>query len=451
MNRATRQKLFPWYYSMSRRTRQRLTGVFVISLAIHCVFLAGMGGVVVFRYFKRPPAHFKSPPPPAERIEPRKLEYKVRVEEQQKKSGRPVVTPRLTAQSVGAISLPEVKTELKPTPNKALSSLTSFGGSGIGEGLGGGTGSGGLGLGVSQVNFFGITDRGERIAFLVDVSLSMLEDEKGGIPGYEAVKTELAKMVNKLSDGTFFNVIMFGNDVDIFRPKMILASPDIKEELGKWLKPYNMDWKNGRLGNLYNNWRPFTQHQGDYYAGGIMAAGGSTRLDLALAAAFEQGADTIFILTDGVPVVGKLLQGKEKEDYDKQVEIWRKTHREHEPTQAEKKQQERAKEAWLKQIEKENADRAKRGLPPKITEAGRSWGGGPGPPGMGSWTTAEILDHLKKLQKDVYESQKRKPPRIHCVGYQTDAGPEQFLKELAYDNHGRFRRMKALVKPIVLK
>jgi hypothetical protein len=346
-----------------------------------------------------------------------------------------------------------VKTELKPTPNKAVSSLSSFGGTGIGDGLGGGTGSGGLGLGVSQVNFFGITDRGERIAFLVDVSLSMLEDEKGGIPGYEAVKNELAKMVGRLSDGTFFNVIMFGNDVDIFRPKMILASPDIKEELEKWIKPYNVDWKNGKLGNLYNNWRPFQNHQGDYYAGGTMAAGGSTRLDLALAAAFEQGADTIFILTDGVPVIGKLLQGKEKEDYDKQVEAWRKSHKERELTSIEKKQQEKAVEAWKKQMAKEDADRAKHGLAPKITEAGRGGpgGGGPSPPGAGSWTTAEILDHLKKLQKDVYESQKRKPPRIHCVGYQTDTGAEQFLKELAYNNHGRFRRVKALVKPIVAK
>src|ERR1051325_4476545 len=176
VNRRTRQKLFPWYYRLSPTAQKRLTGVFFLSLAIHCALLMSVSSVVVFHYFKRPPAQFKTPPPPSERIEPRKLEYKVRVEEQQKKSGRPIVTPRLTAQSIGSISLPEVKTELKPTPNKAISSLTSFGGSGIGDGLGGGTGSGGLGLGVSMVNFFGITDRGERIALLVDVSLSMLED-----------------------------------------------------------------------------------------------------------------------------------------------------------------------------------------------------------------------------------------------------------------------------------
>jgi hypothetical protein len=354
--------------------------------------------------------------------------------------------------------LPEVKTELKPIATKAVSSLTSFGGSGFGEGLGGGTGAGGLGLGVSQVNFFGITDRGERIAFLVDCSLSMLEDPKGGIPGYEAVKAELVKYVNRLSEGTFFNVIMFATDVDVFQPKMTLANAGAKEDLEKWIKPYNKDWKNNRLGNLYNNWRRFQDHAGDYYAGGLPASGGSTRMDLALAAAFDMGADTIFILSDGLPVVGKILTGKEKERYDKMIEEWYKTHKKQienwkGPTEKEQKAIQKAQEQWQAQIQAENDARAKKGLPPKIFEGGR---GGPGwgpppPPGPGSWTAEEIMDHLEKLQKEMYLDKKRKPPRIHCVGYLADPAAEQFLRNLASSNHGRFRKIKPLVKPIVMK
>ena len=443
ITRARRQKLFPWYYQLSHKTRQRLTGVFVLSLAIHCLVLLSLSGVVVFKYFKRPPAQFATPPPPKDRIEPRKLEYKVKVSEQQKKSGRPSATPRLTAQSLGAISLPEVKTVLKPVPTKSMSSLASFGLGGIGGGLGGGTGAGGLGLGVSQVNFFGINDRGERIAFLVDCSLSMLEDPKGGVRGYEAVKGELVKYVNRLSEGTFFNIIMFGSDVDLFKPKMTLANAAVKGEVENWVKPYNKDY--GRLGNLYNNWRP-NPNAGDYYAGGTMATGGSTRMDLALAAAFDQGADTIFILTDGAPMVGRILIGKEREKYDKMVADWYKNQRE--PSAAELKQAAQAQAAWNAQIEAETANRAKRGLPPKIVENAGSPGGRPGPPSMGYWTMSEIADHIKELREDLYNDKKRKPPRIHCVSYLADPGAESFLRELSSNNHGRFRKIKPLVKPI---
>jgi len=453
------RRLSPWLLGeipfLTHARRKLVRRVFIGSIIFHVIFLLLGGSVVVYRHYFQREAQFTAPPP-IKRIEPRKLEYKVRVEEQQKKSGRPLIQPRLSAERISEISLPDLKVEVEPVKQKlAMTTLKSFGGAGIGSGLGSGQGAGGLGLGVSVVNFFGITDKGERIAFLVDCSLSMAEDQRGGLGGYAAVKNELVKMVQKLSEGTFFNVYMFADDVDVFQPKLHLASPDKKEDLGKWIDPYNK-WTEGmrveklRTGNLYRNWRPYFDHPGDYYAGGIAAAGGSTRLDLALAAAFEQGADTIFILTDGVPVIAKLLTGKEKEQYDKMVEEWHKSHKPRKLTKAEEKQLERAQAALQKQIEKEAADRAKRGLPPKIQEQGhRGVGGGPSPPGAGSWSGDEILKHIDLLEKQYYKDKKKKPPRIHCVGYQTDPGAEQFLKDLAYSHHGRFRRIKALVRPIV--
>jgi len=53
------------------------------------------------------------------------------------------------------------------------------------------------------VSFFGINAKGERIAFIVDLSRSMVEDEKGGLDGIVVLKDELKKMVEKLNDGTF--------------------------------------------------------------------------------------------------------------------------------------------------------------------------------------------------------------------------------------------------------
>src|SRR3989344_265940 len=107
-------------------SRKPLSGIFLASLALHAAIIFAVGGVIVFKYFKKAPVQFKSPPPTVvQRIEPRKLEYKVRMQESQKKSGRPTVTPRLTAQSIGSISLPEIKTQMQPSPTKVLSNLSS--------------------------------------------------------------------------------------------------------------------------------------------------------------------------------------------------------------------------------------------------------------------------------------------------------------------------------------
>src|SRR4051812_884175 len=110
------------------KQRKPMTATFLLSLAIHGALIAGFGSIVVFQYFKRPPVQFKTPPPPQiQKIDPRKLEYKVKMQQSQKKSGRPSVSPRLTSAGVGAISLPDIKSTMAPTPNKVLSNLASFG------------------------------------------------------------------------------------------------------------------------------------------------------------------------------------------------------------------------------------------------------------------------------------------------------------------------------------
>ncbi len=116
-----------------------------------------------------------------------------------------------------------VKSNIKKTLGK------NFSLGGLGTGFGSGTGSGGLGLGTSTVSFFGIQAAGERIAFVIDLSRSMVEDDKGGLNGINVLKNELKEMVQKLNDGTFFNLIFFDDDVDIFKPKLVVAKSSTKK------------------------------------------------------------------------------------------------------------------------------------------------------------------------------------------------------------------------------
>jgi hypothetical protein len=68
--------------------------------------------------------------------------------------------------------------------------------------------------------------QGERVVFIVDSGASMVEPERGDLPGYERVKSELVAMVEQLSPGTFFNIIVFERDTDLYAPRMVVATQD---------------------------------------------------------------------------------------------------------------------------------------------------------------------------------------------------------------------------------
>jgi len=461
-------------------------GVIFLSLGLHAAIIVAIGGVVVFRYFTRPPVQFKTPPKQTvQRIEPRKLEYQVRMQEQQKKSGRPTVSARMTAQTLGSLSLPQIKTDVKPSRNDVFANVTGFGGSGLGDGLGSGTGAGGLGLGMSSVSFFGVQDRGEKIAILVDVSASMLGDDKGGAPGFQAVKTELGKVVKSLNEGTFFNVIVFAEAVDLFQEKLVLANTANKNAAVQFIEPYNQvtaesaseavkalagsggagggggaGGKGGGgagggggqqrggtqgynkalgVGTHLNNYRPSSEDM-------AMAPWGTTRLDTALCAAFEQGADAIFILTDGKPRVLKPLTDAQREENEKYRE---------ENSEA----IDQARNQKSQQLANENRTRAEKGLAPKVLEEGAGLNFRPPHP-QEPWSNQEMLAHVQKLVKMLYADKKLKPPHVHIVGYEITGGSDPkdvkertdaatFLRSLANRYQGNFRNLNSLVKPIV--
>jgi hypothetical protein len=446
------------------KRKQPILGTFSVSLAIHAAVIALLGGVVVFKVLERPPAQFKPPPPPPKttKIEPRKLQHKIKIREQQQNSGRPRVSPRLTANRVSGISLPEI--EVDPMTEPVRSNIQknigkNFSAAGLGTGFGTGTGDSGLGLGTSNVSFFGIKAAGERIAFIIDLSRSMVEDEKGGLNGINVLKTELKEMVNKLNDGTFFNLIFFDDNVDIFKPKLVVAKSATKKEADAFISPYYTEYGKELLQNysedkrewpsatrLRNYTMPMLQATGKYVAEGGHK---NSQIDSPLVAAFQMQADTIFIISDGYPIFQRALFGKELEEYERRLaeaqERWAKT-TEKERERMAKSNQEAVEKYW-KEVDAENAKRARKGLPPKVVEQG-------GPVGVGfsvgrpNLSPTQTIEYIQALAAELYGDDKKKFPKIYTVAYGADSGGEAFLSALAREFKGRFKRIRGLADPV---
>jgi hypothetical protein len=446
------------------KRKQPLLGTFSISVLIHAGVIALLGGVVVFKVLERPPAQFKPPPPPAKvtKIEPRILQHKIKIREQQQNSGRPRVSPRLTANRVAGISLPEIEVDpmAEPVKTNIQKSLgKNFSKDGLGTGFGSGTGAGGLGLGTSNVSFFGLTAKGERIAFIVDLSRSMVEDDKGGLNGITVLKTELKEMVEKLNDGTFFNLIFFDDHVDVFKPQLVIAKAGTKKEADAFISPYYAEYGKELLQNYSEDKRawPSATHLHNYSMPMLasrrkyVSDGGNknSQIDAPLVAAFQMQADTIFIISDGYPIFERALFGKELEELQKrEAEVQEKsakiTAKEREKIDKANKE---THEKYWKEVDAENAKRARRGLPPKVLEEG-------GPAGIGFFvarpnlTTSQVIEYVGALAAELYGDDKKKYPRIYTVAYGADAGGEAFLKALAQEFHGKFKRIRGLADPV---
>ncbi len=419
------------------KKRGALWGTLSLSVLIHAGVVLLLGGVVVFSVMERPPAQFRPPPPPPVRIEPQKLEHKVRLKEQQQSSGRPQVQPRLAADRVADIALPKVDTEVTEMHRKlSKDMLKNFSSAGVGTGIGTGRGRGGLGSTASSVNFFGVRATGERIAILVDVSRSMVSDEKGGLTGYDTLKAEVQQIVDKLGDGTFFNLIFFDSYVDLFKSELLLARPSSKKEAGEFIQPYFgnftpefiaecMAKKRYPNASRLKNFQAPKLEALEKYASGS----GTTRLDLALIAAFQMKADTIFVISDGQPLIARKMTEKEQQAFDKELA-------------ARSEELKARSEKHYRELTALNEKRARRGLPPKILEGGA---GGLGAPKL---TKEQILEYLRTFMIEMYGPEQKSAPRIHAVAYGADPNGEIFLRTLTKEYRGQFRKIRGLAPAI---
>lgn len=136
---------------------------------------------------------------------------------------------------------------------------------------------------VSKASFFGIRIKSKRVIFILDVSGSMNELTRGqyvgksGDPRITVAKRELARCIDALEPESLFNMVVFSSGVD------------------KWMAEGIADSKGA------------TREEAKSYIDKLAADGG-TNLYGSLQTAFEdKDVDTIFVLSDGEPSVGEVI------------------------------------------------------------------------------------------------------------------------------------------------
>ena len=328
----------------------------------------------------------------------------------------------------------------------------------------------------STVNFFGAKGEGTNVYFVVDVSDSMVETDKGGIDGYKNLKEKLGQMIQSLAPETNFNVVFYGDTVDLFRPESVPATPENQKAAREFLPKYMASTT--QRGNILRNFKPKIAT--------LPSNGGTSRMDLGLVAAFEGRADTIFVLTDGKPVIQRAMNEKEREEYrkkaadseispadrqkyEKEVAEYRKKYEEY--NEEVKKYREKYADKITEKARREAENRVKGkgkviegqgfvvdpvkipGLPaaPMVPTAppppqAKAQGKAVGPPSLGNWRDDEILEYLKETIAGTYKKDGYELPSIHGVAFLAKPAEEKFLQSLASRNNGKFIRISAPLK-----
>lgn len=193
---------------LEKKDRRSKSASTVISVAVHVVLLLIAGVIVAMSWSKEEEAEFVTPPPPRPKLEPRKLEMKVRMNQLSKRSARPKMAPRLLANTMNPeVALPKVPNK-NVTQRKRSRTPTEFGAVGFGTGIGGGSGTGyGGGEGGMGIDFMGATSNGRRFAFVIDYSQSMKPFQQ------RVVKHELFKALQDIGTDGMATVLFFSGPV----------------------------------------------------------------------------------------------------------------------------------------------------------------------------------------------------------------------------------------------
>ena len=451
------------FYRLSQKRRKRLSIVFLGSLGVHILALLLFGGWIIMRPTLEQVTMFRTPAP-TRKYEPRKLEHKVKLQKRQRSSSRPAMMPRMVSLKLSNLALPEIKVDPKVIHTTFQPKFKAVSGRGLGVGLGTGYGTHGFGSGVSSVNFFGIHARGEKIAILVDVSVSMVEAQRGGVQGFERVKARLNQVVDALPETSLFNVVVFADAASIMEPKMVIANNDNKKRAKMYIRPYNTE---GNWGLTHGNVTAASI--------GKRAEGGTTRLDLALTAAFQNGADTILIISDGAPRVKKGYSQSQLRAHQVKMTKWgaensgrvakwdagfaaaqanvvvqsSKVWVQPQPARAAVPAGKRPLKEGAPIPQGRPAQAARPGHWRTVTHSRGGWSGPARPkapklPDAGYWTLTDFVDHCRVLHKAMYLKKGKKPPQVHCIGYQIDKEGHAFLSKLSRTYHGKYRRVKSL-------
>lgn len=269
-----------------RRFNKALIQVIAISLLVHVIGLFILGSVVIFQNLQVEEAEFEAPQLPIESIEPQRIE--VRLNKLQKKSKPP--RARISVMNPSQINVPNLDLDLPDINDNAY-----VGGFGRGHGMTGGS----FDLGKMAVDFFGISDDAERVAFVVDYSLSMNREVEKGVSRFTLMKQELVRSISSLPSSTMVATIFFSGPV--WRPhesgEKALEKYDYKE--GEWhsfkLKPgEEVPTPTWRVHNTANRDKLISQVRRNKMTGGT-----TWGEPLSVIFATHPAPEAIFFLTDG--------------------------------------------------------------------------------------------------------------------------------------------------------
>jgi hypothetical protein len=281
----------------------------------------------------------------------------------------------------------------------------------------------------------------------------MVEEERGGPAGYIQVKRRVEEVVDALSELSMFNLIVFADAATALHPQLVIANAENRNQAKLFVRPFNTE----------GNWG-LTQGNVKESDKGLDAGGGTTRLDLALTAAFEQNADTILVISDGIPKVEKVWTDEQRAQFRETQRRWSEENAERVATWDAANVAYAAsgevvsEKIWVPPVEPQKGG-LKEGRAPQVAREGhwqtveRRIGGHiqhpgprPEPPKAepGWWTLADFVQHLSMLYDGVYVPKGQPQPTIHCIGYQIDKDGHAFLQALAKQYHGQYRRVQRL-------
>ena len=361
-------------------------------------------------------------PPAVEEVEPPK-EVKVQIKQQQAPK---MQSQSLTMRPVDNIAVANVNVTL---PDMADSFTVSEGLGGIGGGgsLLGGT-SGSIGMGISNVSVFGLKTRAERILFVIDTNRQMVTDKKGGLNSYQVIKNEITDMVGNLSAGTLFNVMLHDrNRTMLFKSQLVSAGADTHQQLIRWITPINSDANQPGLEGVSGASRPALPTLADDPVNDalpISFRGNDT--GFITQTALEQGVDAIFFITgyhQGFEAVRRRMTEKEQKVWNKKI-----SDSKYIKQLAEHKLEIPQMEARIKaELTKQNAARAKKGMPPRVLdrrhgvytaslELGMPWkvrhpGHTPNP----AVDPKDVAKYFKELNRVLYEDNDKQIPSLNVV------------------------------------
>ncbi len=435
------------YYRLSEQRKRSLLISLSIGLVLNLIALAIFGSWVFFSVSRQEETVFVAQPP-ARTYEPRDIEHRVQVQRRQRSSSRPAVTPRMVAMAPSDFSLPEIEVNPEAVSTSFQPRFRAVTGSGMGMGLGTGHGMGGFGLGVSQFDFFGIRGRGERIAIILDVSISMAEEteELGvtehGVAQFERVKSRVNEVIDALAETTMFNVIVYAETASAWREEMQVATDGNKREAKQFIAPFN-----SRV-----SWDAVGHDTGITHldAGlGSQATGGTTRFDLALSLAMKSKPDVILVICDGDVWTTKAHSPEEVQAHRRAVEEWERRH-----GAALAQQETRTERVWVEgRPAQEEVIHERGGRRAAEAQEGR-WverrvTTGPSVPARPSlptavWTFEDYQRHIEKLYAEFLEPSGLAMPTIHVIGFRSGREDSDFLRRLARTFDGQFRRVAGM-------